>query len=227
MIFVYARVWFATVHGARTKILVPETEDEPQESINAQPVEETRAANVVDAVVVGATDGLKLAANVGAMLVAFIAILALIDWPLGALSNTEFIAGIRAEYGWGEWSLQGGVGLLFRPVAWLIGAPVADLPQVGNLLGTSLVATEFVAYLDLKQMIADGTITPRGATVVTYALCGFANLPSMAIQVGGLSAIAPTRRQDFSRLAFRAMMAGAMACWSTATIASAIVGASG
>ena len=209
------------------KILVPETEDEPQESINAQPVEETRAANVVDAVVVGATDGLKLAANVGAMLVAFIAILALIDWPLGALSNTEFIAGIRAEYGWGEWSLQGAVGLLFRPVAWLIGAPVADLPQVGNLLGTSLVATEFVAYLDLKQMIADGTITPRGATVVTYALCGFANLPSMAIQVGGLSAIAPTRRQDFSRLAFRAMMAGAMACWSTATIASAIVGASG
>ena len=209
------------------KILVPETDQEPAESIDAQPVMETKAANAIDSIVVGATDGLKLAANVAAMLVAFIAILALIDWPLQWLSNTELIAGIRSQYGWGEWSLQGGLGLIFWPVAWLIGAPNEDLSQVGRLLGTSMVATEFVAYLDLRQMISDGIITPRGAGVVTYALCGFANIPSMAIQIGGLSAIAPTRRADFSKLAFRAMFAGAMACWSTAAIASAVIGAEG
>ena len=185
------------------KILVPETDEEPEESILAQPVMETKAANAIDSIVVGATDGLKLAANVAAMLVAFIAILALLDWPLAALSNTEWIASIRAEYGWGEWSIQGGLGLIFWPVAWLIGAPNEDLAQVGQLLGTSMVATEFVAYLDLKQMMNDGTISPRAAGVVTYALCGFANIPSMAIQIGGLSAIAPTRRADFSKLAFR------------------------
>lgn len=206
------------------KLMLPESEEEPAETLNAQPTEDRVASNVLDAVVVGATDGLKLALNVGAMLIAFIAILALLDWPIGALSETEWIAGWRETNGYGIWSVQGGLGLLFQPIAWCIGAPSADIPQIGRLLGTSMVATEFVAYADLRTMMAEGTISPRGVIVVTYALCGFANIPSMAIQIGGLGAIAPTRRADFSSLAPRAMLAGALACWSTAAIASAIVG---
>ena len=209
------------------KVLIPETEDEPSETLTAQPIQDTPASNMIDAVVIGATDGLRLAANVGAMLIAFIAILALIDWPLAACSNLEWIASIRAEYGWGEWSVQGLLGVIFWPVAWLIGVSGEDLSQVGRLLGTSMVATEFVAYLDLKAMIADGSISPRSVSIVTYALCGFANIPSMAIQVGGLSAIAPSQRSVFSSLALRAMLAGAMACWSTAAIAGAMVGVEG
>lgn len=209
------------------KILVPETEEVPPETVEAQPASEVKAANAVDAVVLGATDGLKLALNVAAMLVAFIAILALIDWPLQAISSTESIAQWRASNGWGEWSIQGGLGLIFQPVAWLLGAPPGETANVGRLLGTSIVATEFVAFLDLRAMLAEGTISPQGAAVAMYALCGFANVPSMAIQIGGLSAIAPTRRADFSKLAFRAMCAGILACWSTAAIASAVVSAEG
>ena len=162
-------------------------------------------------------------ANVAAMLVAFIAILALLDWPLQAISTTEIITQWREANGWGVWSIQGGLGLLFQPIAWLLGAPEGETANVGRLLGTSIVATEFVAFLDLRAMIAEKTISPGAASIAMYALCGFANVPSMAIQIGGLSAIAPTRRADFSRLAFRAMCAGVLACWSTAAIASAIV----
>lgn len=205
------------------KILVPETEEEPLEAVQAQPVSEIKAANAIDAVVLGATDGLKLAANVAAMLVAFIALLALLDWPLEAISTTEYITQWRKANDWGVWSIQGGLGLLFQPVAWLLGAPDGDVSSVGRLLGTSIVATEFVAFLDLRSMIAEETISPRGAAIAMYALCGFANVPSMAIQIGGLSAIAPSRRADFSTLAFRAMCAGILACWSTAAIASAMV----
>jgi CNT family concentrative nucleoside transporter len=209
------------------KILVPETEEEPPETLDAQPTSEVKAVNTIDAVVLGATDGLRLAANVAAMLVAFIAILALIDWPLQAISNIEIIAQWRASHEWGEWSVQGALGVIFQPIAWLLGAPAGESAIVGRLLGTSIVATEFVAFLDMRSMIAAGTISPKAASVAMYALCGFANVPSMAIQIGGLSAIAPTRRADFSRLAFRAMCGGILACWSTAAIASAIVSVDG
>jgi CNT family concentrative nucleoside transporter len=219
-----ASIMSAPAAFVMAKLMLPETESEPLETISAQPIEDRKASNVLDAVVIGATDGLKLALNVGAMLVAFIAILALLDWPLEAISETEWIAGWRATHGYGPWSVQGGLGILFQPIAWCIGAPAGDVSQIGRLLGTSIVATEFVAYADLRIMMAEGTISPRGVTVVTYALCGFANIPSMAIQIGGLGAIAPSRRADFSSLAPRAMLAGALACWSTAAIASAIVG---
>ena len=206
------------------KILLPETEPEPAETLSAQPVDERPAVNSIDAVVVGATDGLRLALNVGAMLVAFIAILALLDWPIAALGDLRWIEAWRESHGFGSWSVQGGLGLLFRPIAWIIGAPAADVDVVGRLLGTSVVATEFVAYLDLSQLIADGGISRRGMVVATYALCGFANIPSMAIQIGGLGAIAPERRAELSRIAPRALVAGLLACWSTATVAGMAIG---
>lgn len=207
------------------KILLPESEEEPAETLDAQPADERSAANAIDAVVVGATDGLRLALNVGAMLVAFIAILALLDWPIAALGDQRWIEAWRVNNGFGPWSVQGGLGLLFRPIAWIIGTPAADVDQVGRLLGTSVVATEFVAYLDLSKLIADDGISRRGMIVATYALCGFANIPSMAIQIGGLGAIAPERRADLSRIAPRALVAGLLACWCTATVAGAVVGA--
>ena len=206
------------------KILLPETEAEPAETLSAQPMDDRPAANAIDAVVVGATDGLRLALNVGAMLVAFIAILALLDWPIAALGDQRWIEAWRVNHGYGEWSVQGGLGLLFRPIAWIIGVPSGDVDEVGRLLGTSVVATEFVAYLDLSKLIASGEISARGMIVETYALCGFANIPSMAIQIGGLGAIAPERREDLSRIAPRALVAGLLACWCTATVAGAVVG---
>ena len=205
------------------KIVLPETEAEPKETLDATVVVDRPAANAIDAVVVGAGDGLRLALNVGAMLVAFIAILALADWPVGALGDLGFIESWRIDRGYGPWSVQGGFGLLFQPFAWLIGAPSQDVAAVGRLLGTSVIATEFVAYTEFAALLDDGKISPRGAVVVSYALCGFANIPSLAIQIGGLGAIAPTRRAEISALAPRALIAGLLACWSTATIASIMV----
>ena len=178
------------------KIMLPETEKEPEETMATTVAIERPAANTIDAVVLGAGDGLRLALNVGAMLVAFIAILALLDWPITALGEWSPIAEWRTLHGYGAWSIQGGLGILFQPAAWLIGAPSEDVGVVGRLLATSLVATEFVAYLDLSTTIAEGGISERGTIVVAYALCGFANIPSLAIQIGGLGALAPTRRAE-------------------------------
>lgn len=205
------------------KIMLPEKDVEPVETLEAQPVVDRPAANTLDAIVLGASDGLKLALNVGAMLVAFIAILALLDWPLRALSDVSWIAAWRAEAGVGVFSIQGLLGVIFRPIAWVIGSPVEDMAAIGRLLGTSVVATEFVAYAELANLLERDAISPRGAVVVTYALCGFANIPSMAIQIGGLGAIAPSRRAEISAIAPRALLAGLLACWCTATLASSIV----
>lgn len=205
------------------KIILPETEEEPPETRPNEVAVERPAANAIDAVVLGASDGLRLALNVGAMLIAFIAILALLDWPIELLGDWRPIAEWRSGHGYGAWSIQGGLGLLFRPVAWLIGAPSADVDAIGRLLATSVVATEFVAYLDLSALIEANAISERGTIVVAYALCGFANIPSLAIQVGGLSAIAPTRRAEISAIAPRALAAGILACWSTATVAGAFI----
>ena len=206
------------------KIILPEIEKEPEETMSSTVAIERPAANAIDAVVLGAGDGLRLALNVGAMLVAFIAILALLDWPIAALGDWTPIAEWRALHGYEAWSIQGGLGLLFQPVAWLIGAPTEDVGIVGRLLATSLVATEFVAYLDLSTVVGDGGISQRGTIVVAYALCGFANIPSLAIQIGGLGALAPTRRAEISAIAPRALAAGVLACWSTATVAGLVIG---
>lgn len=206
------------------KILVPETEELPDETrLDLVEAEGRATVNVLDAAAAGATDGLRLALNVAAMLVAFVALIALIDWPLGALHGTVVGGWLEGMLGVERLSLIGILGVLFSPVAVLMGIEHGDIFSVGQLLGTSMVATEFLAYDKLGGMIADGSIDRRSAVIVTYALCGFANFPSIAIQIGGLTAIAPERRSDFARLGPRAMMAGALTCWMTGCIASVFI----
>ncbi|GJQ28596.1 MAG: nucleoside transporter [Phycisphaerae bacterium] len=204
------------------KILCPETEPLPMEQADVS-AEGSRATNVVDAAALGAGEGLRLALNVAAMLVAFVSLLALLNWPLTALSAWGPVATWRAEHGLPEFSFQNILGTILMPLAWCMGAPWGEARALGSLLGTQVVATEFVAYLGLSEHQAAGTLSPRTVQIATYALCGFANLPSIAIQIGGLSALAPTRRADLVALAPRAMVAGAMACWSTACIAGVLI----
>ena len=208
------------------KILVPESEVVPDESTAGLRAMPRTASNVVDAAAEGAADGLRLALNVGAMLVAFVALIALLNWPLAALSELDSrwlpIATWRAELGIPVLTFQNILGFVLRPMAWLMGAG-ADSQSLAALMGTQVVATELVAYMDLSQAVRDGTMSPRGVTIATFALCGFANLPSVAIQIGGLGAMAPARRADLARLGLRAMCAGALACWMTGAVAGIMV----
>lgn len=209
------------------KLLMPETEtprDERVSALNAP----RETVNVIDAAVAGASDGLKLALNVGAMLLAFVALIALLDWPISAFGGTSLGKAIGYQIGIKELNLESLLAVPFRPLAWLMGVAWADCGFFGSLLGKQLVATEFVAYLSLGQAVnpaggGESTISPRTAAIATYALCGFANFASIGIQIGGLSAIAPERRSDLARLALRAMFAGAMACWMTGAVASLFI----
>jgi CNT family concentrative nucleoside transporter len=197
------------------KMLIPDEGDAPEESVHAfNP--DTGATNLLDAAAAGATDGMRLAVNVGAMLMAFVALIALVNMPLGALGG---------QIGVEHLSLQTILGWIFTPVAWLMGVVWSDCQIVGSFLGEKLVATEFVAYTSLARTMSAETpaIAPRSAHISAYALCGFANFPSLAIQIGGLSAIAPSRRADFSQLALRAMVGGALASWMTACIAGLFI----
>jgi CNT family concentrative nucleoside transporter len=204
------------------KIMVPESEAVPDESTAGLRAMPQTTSNVVDAAAEGAADGLRLALNVGAMLVAFVALIALLNWPLAALSELDSpwlpIATWRAELGIPVLTFQSILGFVLWPMAWLMGAG-ADSQSLAALMGTQVVATELVAYMDLSQAVRDGTMSPRGVTIATFALCGFANLPSVAIQIGGLGAMAPARRADLARLGLRAMCAGALACWMTGAVA--------
>lgn len=205
------------------KIMLPERETPSDESLASLESRIPKAHNIVDAAAQGATDGLKLAVNVAAMLVAFVALLALVNWPLAALSEWRPIAAWRLEHGLPTFSLENMLGLLFRPIAWCLGISGHDAPLFASLLGHQIIATEFVAYLQLSKHTADGSMSPRACVIATYALCGFANIPSIAIQIGGLSALAPSRRADLASLAPRAMVAGALACWTTAAIAGIFI----
>jgi CNT family concentrative nucleoside transporter len=169
--------------------------------------------NVIDAAGRGTSEGLHLALNVGAMLVSFLALVALVNAILG-------LAGL---------SLQQILGWAFSPVAWAMGVPWRDAQTIGNLLGTRMVLNEFVAYSELGKYAGQtalhaagplfGQIDPKSFTIATFALCGFANFSSIGIQIGGIGALAPNRRHDLARLGFRAMLAGTLANFVTATIA--------
>jgi CNT family concentrative nucleoside transporter len=187
------------------KMLIPETET-PATAGNVKIEVERPGANVIDAAARGAADGLHLALNVGAMLIAFIGLIALVNGILGA-----------AHAG----SMQIILGRIFAPVAWLLGVKWNDCATVGNLLGTRVILNEFVAYADLGKIAA--TLDPKSFTIATYALCGFANLGSVAIQVGGIGALAPNRKSDLARLGLRAMMAGTMANFMSACIAGMLL----
>ncbi len=220
--FMTASVMSAPAGIVMAKLMLPETEAVPSESIESLRSAPRTTANVMDAAAEGATDGLHLALNVAAMLVAFVSLIALLNWPLAALGNAEFawlpIASWRAAAGLPELTFQNILGLVLQPLAWLLGGG-AESRTLASLMGTQVIATEFVAYADLAQQVKAGGISGRTQAIATYALCGFANLPSIAIQIGGLSAMVPSRRSEIARIAPRAMVAGALACWMTGAVA--------
>jgi len=199
------------------KIMLPETVE--SETAGRIPYEvERSASNLVEAATNGTQDGLKLALNVAAMLIAFMALVNLVNWPLEALGDAFGLEGglsLARIFGW-----------VFAPVAWLIGVDGwHDSQLVGSLLGTKIAVNELVAFTDLGatlQRVAGRAPfeNPRSAAIVTYALCGFANFASIGIQIGGIAPLAPERKTDLARLAPRAMLGGACASWMTATIAS-------
>jgi CNT family concentrative nucleoside transporter len=196
--------------------------------------------NVIEAAANGMTDGLKLAVNVGAMLIGFIALIAVIDTvfiQLDRLIDGRLLGGSYVAYSFetlwspveGEYlgifpgSLQTLFGTLLKPLAWLMGVPWADAAAVGNLLGIKLSLNEFVAYGALGSYIQDGALGERATIISTYALCGFANFSSIGIQIGGISAVAPGRRSDLAKVGLKAMIGGALASWLTATIAGMLL----
>lgn len=218
-----ASVMSAPAGFVMAKIMLPEMETPRHETLDTLLQDKPTSVNVVDAAASGATDGMRLAANVAAMLVAFVALLAMVNWPLTALSEINAVATWRAKHEVPVLTLQNMLGYVFTPISWLIGAGPGDSRAFGSLLGQQIIATEFVAYLDLAKHIKEGTMSPRSCQIAAYALCGFANLPSIAIQIGGLAALAPERRGDLARIAPRAMVAGALACWMTAAMASVFI----
>ncbi len=207
------------------KIIQPETGISQTAGKTELPVIDV-GDNVVDAAARGTTDGLKLAANVAAMLIAFISLIALVDWMLGgadALIDGRLLGGVAlpsGEFaGWFPGSLRTFFGTLLAPLAFLMGVPWQDAGAVGNLLGIKLSINEFVGYSTLAELIQTQSITPRAQVIATYAMCGFANFSSIGIQIGGIGALAPERRGDLARLGLKAMFGGAIASWITACIA--------
>lgn len=201
------------------KLMEPETE-EPLTKGTVRVTFERTTVNLIDAAAVGAADGLRLAFNVAAMLVAFLALLAMINSFLGWLDR-NFIAHLIPIQGRQQLSLEVLLGYLFAPLAFLLGTPTQDILTMGSLMGVKVAANEFVAYVKLAGL--KDTVDPRTFVIATYALCGFANFGSIAIQIGGISTIAPERRADLARLGLKAMWAGALASWLTACVAGVLI----
>ena len=198
------------------KLFVPET-GEPETMGTVQLVVEKTDVNVIDAIGRGTGEGLHLALNVGAMLISFLALVALLNAGLGLIGDgLQRVAGVGAGL-----SLQLILGYVFAPIAWALGVPWQDATTIGNLLGTRMVLNEFVAYSQLGPLKA--TLDPKSFTIATFALCGFANFSSIGIQIGGIGALAPERRHDLARLGLRAMLAGTFANFLTATIAGMLL----
>jgi concentrative nucleoside transporter, CNT family len=209
------------------KMIWPETEEPATRGSLRVDVEKVDA-NVIDAAARGAGEGLHLALNVGAMLLAFIALIALFNALLGWIGGVTQLTALFQNIGWlaaGQpLSLESVLGWLLAPLAWVMGVPWADAPAIGTLLGIKTVVNEFVGYLQLSSMLAGDTpLSPRSVIIATYALCGFANFSSIAIQIGGIGGIAPSRRSDLARIGLRAMIAGTLAAFMTATIAGILI----
>jgi len=201
------------------KILVPETEESLTMGKVKVPVERT-ASNIIEAAATGAGDGLKLALNVGAMLLAFIALIAMLNWVIeGVLTD---LIGITTAAG-NPITLQVILGYVLSPIAWIIGVPWADAVNVGALIGQKVVLNEFIAYMELSKLIPTGILSDKAVLISTYALCGFANFSSIAIQIGGIGGIAPKRRSDLARFGLRAVLGGSLATFMTATIAGVLI----
>ncbi len=203
------------------KLLIPETGTPLTRGTVKMEVEKT-SSNIIDAAAAGAGDGLKLALNIGAMLLAFIALIALINAPLTWIGD---ITGLSAAIG-KPTDLATIFGYLLAPIAWVIGVPWQDATTVGSLIGQKVVINEFVAYLQLAGIVNGQvpgvTLTDEGRLIATYALCGFANFSSIAIQIGGIGGLAPERRSDLARFGLRAVLGGTIATLMTATIAGVL-----
>ena len=184
------------------KILVPETGTPLTKGEVKLKVERTEV-NIIDAAARGAGAGLNLALNVGAMLIAFLSLVALVNWPLQYVGLS-----LELIFAW-----------LFAPLAYVMGVPWADANEVGSLFGKKLIVNEFVAYADLLTLKASNALAPRSELIATYALCGFANLGSIGIQLGGIGGLAPTRKSDLAKLGLRVVLGGSLATFMTATIA--------
>jgi CNT family concentrative nucleoside transporter len=192
------------------KVMLPETE-KSETAAGAHAELEKPSRNGLDAVCIGASEGMTLTLNVMAMLIAFVALVALANGLLGSLQN---LFGVAQPV-----KLETILGWLNAPFAWLMGVPWADCAKVGEVLGTRIVLNEFVGYLSLSEMQKSGVLVDkRSFTLATYALCGFANFASIAIQIGGIGALAPERRGELAALGLRAMVGGLLACYMTATV---------
>ncbi|WP_414544949.1 NupC/NupG family nucleoside CNT transporter [Nostoc sp. CCY0012] len=196
-----------------SKLLYPETE--VSETTGKATIDvKTNYVNVIDAAATGAIDGVKLAVNVGVMIIAFLGLLAAVNALLGWLGTRVGLQGV---------SLQWILSFVMAPVAFLMGVPWADCRQVGALLGTKTVLNEFIAFLDLQKVIASGEISQRAAIISTYALCNFANIGSIGITIGGIAGMAPQRQPDLARMGFKAMIGGLLAGFITACVAGVLV----
>jgi CNT family concentrative nucleoside transporter len=196
-----------------SKIIVPEV-DKPKTGGDVEVVVPKQDVNIIDAAGRGAIEGLHLSMNVLGMLIAFIALVALVNGMFGF---------VHAHATWFPASLDIVLGWVFSPIAWAMGVAKKDMFVVGNLLGTRMVLNEFVAFAKLGEPGVGSSLDPRSFVITTYALCGFANFSSIAIQIGGISSLAPTRRGDLARLGMRAMLAGTLANFLTATIAGVLL----
>jgi CNT family concentrative nucleoside transporter len=193
---------------AIAKLMLPET-GTPQTAVGSGVTLERTAVNPMDAAAQGAIAGLRLAGYVGALLIAFVALIALANDALASLGG---LVGLP------DLTLQRLLGWVFAPVAWLLGVPWADAPTVGGLLGVKTVLNEFLAYQELAGLIEAGSLAPRSAVIASYALCGFANFGSLAILLGGLGGLAPSRREEVARLGLRSIVSGTLASFSTACV---------
>jgi CNT family concentrative nucleoside transporter len=203
------------------KLLIPEMGNPLTRGTVKMEVEKT-TSNVIDAAAAGAADGLRLALNIGAMLLAFIALIALLNWPLTWIGEVTGIAEMLGR----PTDLATLLGYLLAPIAWVIGVPWQDATTVGGLICQKIVINEFVAYMQLAEIVNGGVegvqLTDKGRLIATDALCGFANFSSIALQIGGIGGLAPERRQDLARLGMRAVLGGTLATLMTATIAGVL-----
>jgi CNT family concentrative nucleoside transporter len=195
------------------KVMIPETQTPLTAGPHHAAVERT-AVNLIDAAAQGALAGLRLAAYVGALLIAFVALIALLNDAVAALGGAIGVPGL---------SMQKLLGWVLAPLAWLMGVPWHDAVQVGSLLGLKTVLNEFIAYRELSEALRAGALSPRSAVIASYALCGFANFGSLAILMGGLAGLAPSRRGEVAQLGMRSILSGSLATFMTACVAGILL----
>jgi CNT family concentrative nucleoside transporter len=205
-----------------SKILFPETE-EPKTKGTVKVEVEKGASNVIEAAANGTSDGMKLALNVGAMLIVFIAFIYLLNYVLGEVGSLVGInEWLKTQFGH-PLSMELILGLILKYIAIGIGVPVQDALNFGSLFGTKVVLNEFVAYIGLTDLIKSGVLTQKGLTMATFALCGFANFSSIAIQLGGIAPMAPHRKKDIAALGLKAVLGGSLVTLLTATLAGVLI----